>query len=189
MFLWIEVHPMTTVLYKVCFCGWSVDNTVMSLCTNPRLCVPWTCKKSPYRQKHGTVCLLRLAKLIHCCDGATCQCTFYESMLTSSELCCLDVLLGPERLYCYTVSQTWRLTVVVVTLCLRCSSIWICTADKPFFEYSIIKCRVDIDNLLTCRHFCLQTVFIYISVTWSGEAYVHLVHRVSFVRISFRAFV
>ena len=37
--------------------------------------------------------------------------------------------------------------LVVATLCLRCSSLWICTADKPFFEYSIIKCRVDIDNL------------------------------------------
>jgi hypothetical protein len=38
--------------------------------------------------------------------------------------------------------------LVVVTLCLRCTSLWICTAEKPFFEYSIIKCRVDIDNLL-----------------------------------------
>jgi hypothetical protein len=38
--------------------------------------------------------------------------------------------------------------LVVATMRLRCSSLWICTADKPFFEYSIIKCRVDIDNLL-----------------------------------------
>jgi hypothetical protein len=28
--------------------------------------------------------------------------------------------------------------LVVVTLCLRCSSLRICTADKSFFEYSII---------------------------------------------------
>jgi hypothetical protein len=57
--------------------------------------------------------------------------------------------------------------LVVVTLCLRCSSLWICTVDKPFFDYSIIKCCVDLDNLLT------------------GEACVHFVYRVSFVR-SFR---
>ena len=49
----------------------------------------------------------KACEVIHCCDGATCQCTFYESLLTSSEICCcLAVLLGPERLYCYTVSQT-----------------------------------------------------------------------------------
>ena len=60
----------------------------------------------------NSLSILRLAKLIDCCDGATCQCTFYESLLTSSEICCcLAVLLGPEHLYCYTVSQTWRLTV------------------------------------------------------------------------------
>jgi hypothetical protein len=59
----------------------------------------------PNVKKHGTVCLLRLVKLIHCCDGATCQCTFYESPLASSEIySCLAVLRGPERLYCYTVS-------------------------------------------------------------------------------------
>ena len=71
--------------------------------------------------------------------------------------------------------------LVVVTLCLRCSSLWICTADKPFFEYSIIKCRVDIDNLLTLPvaiFVCKQCLFI--SVTWSGEAYVRFVYR-SFV--------
>ena len=50
--------------------------------------------------------------LIHYCDGATCQGTFYESPLTCSEIYwCLAVLLAPERLYCYTVSQIWRLTV------------------------------------------------------------------------------
>jgi hypothetical protein len=52
--------------------------------------------------------------------------------------------------------------LVVVTFCLRCSSLWICTADKSVFEYSIIKCRVDIDNLLTLpvTIFVSHTVFI-----------------------------
>jgi hypothetical protein len=54
----------------------------------------------------------------------------------------------------YTPLLLYRFTnlkidsLVVATMCLRCSSLWICTADKPFFDYSIIKCRVDIDNLL-----------------------------------------
>ena len=77
--------------------------------------------------------------------------------------------------------------LVVVTLCLRCSSLWICTADKPFFEYSIIKCRVDIDNLLTLP----VAIFVYkqclfISVTWSGEACVRIVH--SFVSCIVRSY-
>jgi hypothetical protein len=75
--------------------------------------------------------------------------------------------------------------LVIVTLCLWCSSLWICTADKPFFEYSIIKCRVDINNLLTLP----VAIFIYkqclcISVTWSGEACVR-----SFVSCIVRSFV
>ena len=79
--------------------------------------------------------------------------------------------------------------LVVVTLCLRCSSLWICTADKPFFEYSIIKCCVDIDNLLTLP----VTIFVYkqclfISVTWSGEACVRFVYH-SFVSCIARSFV
>ena len=81
--------------------------------------------------------------------------------------------------------------LVVVTLCLRCSSLWICTADKPFFEYSIINCRVDnnIDNLLTLP----VTIFAYkqclfISVTWSGEACVRFVYH-SFIRFVYRSFV
>ena len=56
--------------------------------------------------------------------------------------------------------------LVVVTLCLRGSSLWICTADKPFFKYSIIKCRVDIDNLLTlpvANFFCKQCLFISVT--------------------------
>jgi hypothetical protein len=49
-------------------------------------------------------------------------------------------------------------------------------ADKYFFEYSIIKCCVDIDNLLTLP----VAIFVYkqclfMSVTWSGEACIHFV--------------
>jgi hypothetical protein len=88
--------------------------------------------------------------------------------------------------------------LVVATLCLRCSSLLICTADKPFFEYSIIKCRVDIDNLSTLPVAIFGYIqCLFISVTWSGETCVRFVHRVSFVRsfhvsfvrISFLAFV
>jgi hypothetical protein len=71
--------------------------------------------------------------------------------------------------------------LVVATLCLRCSSLWICTADKLFFEYSIIKCRVDIDNLLTLPVFVYKQC-LFLIVTWSGEACVRFVYRVSFVR-------
>ena len=79
--------------------------------------------------------------------------------------------------------------LVVAILSLRCSSLWICTADKPFFEYSIIKCRVDIDNLLTLPvAISVWKQCFFISVTWSGEACVRFVYRVWFVR-SFREFV
>jgi hypothetical protein len=77
-----------------------------------------------------------------------------------------------------------KIDCLVVTLCLRCSSFWICTADKPFFEYSI--CRVDIDNLLTLS----VAIFVYkqclcISVMRSGEACVRFVYRVSCIVRSF----
>ena len=88
--------------------------------------------------------------------------------------------------------------LVVATLCVRCNSLWICTADKPFFEYSIFKCRVDIDNLLTLPvALFVYKLCLFISVTWSDEACVRFVYHVSFVlsfrvslvRISFHEFV
>ena len=59
--------------------------------------------------------------------------------------------------------------LVVVTLCLRCTSLWICTAEKPFFEYSIIKCRVDIDNLLALS-VAIYTL-VYSTIIWFTDGH------------------
>jgi hypothetical protein len=168
---------MTTVLYKICFCDWSVYCNVL-------VYQPKALRTLDMYEVVTLTSKTRNSLSTKACKVNSLLWRSHMSMhlLWKSVNFLGNLLLSRRVAGTRTPVLLYRFTnlkidcLVVVTLCLRCSSLWICTADKSFFEYSIIKCRVDIDNLLTLP----VKQCLLISVTWSGEACVRFVYR-SFV--------